>query len=853
MVNSPDFASAGTKTSYIDVQLSYKIVKLFSEGLYASPNKAVEELVANSFDAGASRVHILLSPNLHAQDATIAVIDDGVGMDQDGLKQHWLIGISNKRELSELPEGRKQIGKFGIGKLSTYVLANRLTHISKTGSKYYLTSMDYHIIDRRVDNGVEPKKPIKIDLFELTAKQAKQAIRPWAESAEFKAAKMPFFGDGSPKSWTVSIMSDLKPKVHEIRPGRLRWILRTALPLRPDFAIWLKNENLKPSKADKSLLEEWIIGKDIDDLPNPAPKNITTSEDKSLPEGDTHRFGLDVPDLGRVTGYAEAYEDLLTGDKSDDIGRSHGFFVYAYGRLINVDDGHFGISPNELKHGIFNRFRLVVYMDGLDEGLRSNRETVAEGPLYSTAQNVLRTIFNVVRHTIEKHLRNEDPGERLSRNLAASPASLARNPIVELARDVIEGRKVARYLTVPDDLSGKRRQEFLADLDKRAHEGEQFATDVVVDFKGDQHDGIVKFATSSGVLRLNGLHPFVATFYDEFTGKSQSHPLELLAMAEVLAEAYLHSLSVPPEHIDGFLSMRDQFLRRLVDPIDRQNPLSVANALQDARNDSDRMEECLCNAFRSLGFDVTRLGKKRMPDGVAAADLPPDQNSNPRSYRIVLEAKSKQEDGKKVSARNTGLESTVRHLDDHNCDHAVVVGPGFSTKDGDGSALGQFIRRYREMSNESNGPSRTITLMNVDDLARLVRLRPVKQVGLGKIRELFMECSLPEQSSEWVDAISQTRVTRPPYRKILETIKDQQGKFKSEPVTYSALRIGLLNLTPDIRYDRDEEIREICKAMENMAPGAIWAHDDRVELEQSVDNVMAAIEAATRDYPVYEQ
>ena len=366
MVVSPSsHASPGRKAGDIDVQLSYKIVKLFSEGLYASTNKAVEELVANSFDAGASSVHVLLSTNLHAQDATIAVIDNGEGMDQEGLKRHWLIGISNKRELPKLPKGRKQIGKFGIGKLSTYVLANRLTHISKNNSKYYMTTMDYHLIDKRVDRDIEPKRPIKIGLFELTAKQAGQYLRPWTESAGFKAAEMPLFGNGSPESWTVSIMSALKPKVHEIRTGRLRWVLRTALPLRPDFAIWLNGENLKPSKEGKNLLKKWTIGKNMDDIPKPAPKDITTSEDKSLPEDDVHRFGLDVPDLGRITGYVEAYKDLLTGYKSDNFSRSHGFFVYVYGRLINVDDGHFGISPNELKHGIFNRFRLVVYIDGI--------------------------------------------------------------------------------------------------------------------------------------------------------------------------------------------------------------------------------------------------------------------------------------------------------------------------------------------------------------------------------------------------------------------------------------------------------------------------------------------------------
>ena len=66
----------------------------------------------------------------------------------DGLKQHWLIGVSNKRVLEKLPKGRQQIGQFGIGKLATYVLADCLTHISKSKSKYYSTTMNYTSIDQ---------------------------------------------------------------------------------------------------------------------------------------------------------------------------------------------------------------------------------------------------------------------------------------------------------------------------------------------------------------------------------------------------------------------------------------------------------------------------------------------------------------------------------------------------------------------------------------------------------------------------------------------------------------------------------------------------------------------------------
>ncbi|GAI42058.1 unnamed protein product, partial [marine sediment metagenome] len=128
----PGFISAGKKISDIDVRISYRIIELFSEGLYKSPHKAIEELVCNAFDAGATKTHVVISPDLKSKDATIAVIDNGTGMGKEDLTRHWLVGETNKREEGrQYSRGRNQIGKFGIGKLATYVLAKCLTHVSK--------------------------------------------------------------------------------------------------------------------------------------------------------------------------------------------------------------------------------------------------------------------------------------------------------------------------------------------------------------------------------------------------------------------------------------------------------------------------------------------------------------------------------------------------------------------------------------------------------------------------------------------------------------------------------------------------------------------------------------------------
>ena len=80
--------SPGTSNTIgtIPVHISYEIIRLFSEGLYQSPHKAVEELVSNGYDAGADHVHVLLPEEPEKDGAPLDalwVIDNGHGMDTE--------------------------------------------------------------------------------------------------------------------------------------------------------------------------------------------------------------------------------------------------------------------------------------------------------------------------------------------------------------------------------------------------------------------------------------------------------------------------------------------------------------------------------------------------------------------------------------------------------------------------------------------------------------------------------------------------------------------------------------------------------------------------------------------------
>ncbi|MCH8164756.1 MAG: ATP-binding protein, partial [Planctomycetes bacterium] len=306
--NSEPFTTAGNETDQIDVKISLRIIQLFSEGLYSSPNKAVEELVSNSFDAGAENVHIILSPDLRDPDATIVVIDDGEGMNADGLKQHWIIGETTRRRVTGSSRP-KPIGKFGIGKLSTYVLALKLTHICKSGDTYYAATMDYSLLAGRAEEaseGVFKQQTIQIPLRTLTEQQARDAVQLWIDGEKKGYQALNLFGEDAPDSWTVAIMSGLKDMGKKVKIGRLKWVLRTAMPQRSDFRLFLDGDPITPPEFKP--LAKFVIGKDVMiQKTKPCPEGLIEREDTDEPADSIHRYGLYDDDglLGRITGYIE--------------------------------------------------------------------------------------------------------------------------------------------------------------------------------------------------------------------------------------------------------------------------------------------------------------------------------------------------------------------------------------------------------------------------------------------------------------------------------------------------------------------------------------------------------------------
>lgn len=116
--------------------------------LYSNIPAVLSEIVANAWDADAHNVKI----TINKAEETITIEDDGTGMDRDGVIDRFLtVGFRRRDELGkETPEGRKPMGRKGIGKLSIFSIAKIADVYTKEGKIKTAFKMDREVIRKAI-------------------------------------------------------------------------------------------------------------------------------------------------------------------------------------------------------------------------------------------------------------------------------------------------------------------------------------------------------------------------------------------------------------------------------------------------------------------------------------------------------------------------------------------------------------------------------------------------------------------------------------------------------------------------------------------------------------------------------
>lgn len=110
------------------MSLSLNVLNHLGINLYSNIPAVLSEIVANSWDADASRVNITFDSQ------QIVIVDDGCGMSEDDINGRFLMVGYPKREsgnTKSLKYERPYMGRKGIGKLSMFSIAKEIDVISK--------------------------------------------------------------------------------------------------------------------------------------------------------------------------------------------------------------------------------------------------------------------------------------------------------------------------------------------------------------------------------------------------------------------------------------------------------------------------------------------------------------------------------------------------------------------------------------------------------------------------------------------------------------------------------------------------------------------------------------------------
>ena len=139
-----NFVVGGGHMHSYKINIDKKVLRLLGAQLYGDTPSIISELVQNAYDADATAVWITINTS---SSNTIIVQDNGIGMTPDEINSRFLnIGQDRRFAYPVSPNGRKVLGRKGIGKLAVFSLAKVIDVYSIKDGEIAACRLDFDAI-----------------------------------------------------------------------------------------------------------------------------------------------------------------------------------------------------------------------------------------------------------------------------------------------------------------------------------------------------------------------------------------------------------------------------------------------------------------------------------------------------------------------------------------------------------------------------------------------------------------------------------------------------------------------------------------------------------------------------------
>lgn len=128
----------------LEIKFAGRLIDLLGQQMYGGAVPSVAELVANAWDADASKVEIFIPADFKSPGAEIIVRDYGTGMSFEELNNFYLhIGYERRTRGERTTGGRLVMGRKGIGKLAGFGIAEDIIVTSVKEGKLIELGLNY--------------------------------------------------------------------------------------------------------------------------------------------------------------------------------------------------------------------------------------------------------------------------------------------------------------------------------------------------------------------------------------------------------------------------------------------------------------------------------------------------------------------------------------------------------------------------------------------------------------------------------------------------------------------------------------------------------------------------------------